>query len=73
LAARMLKHNEITEFLEPYLEYLSTIRIEECSARLEIHPAIIIGKLAHDGKVSYANQKLYNENVMEFISKEYVR
>ncbi len=71
LAARMLKHNEITEYLEPYLEYLSTVRIEECSARLEIHPAIIIGKLAHDGKVSYANQKLYNENVLEFISKDY--
>jgi len=73
LATRMLKHNEIIGCLEPYLEYLSTVRIEECSARLEIHPAIIIGKLAHDGKVSYANQKLYNENVMENISKEYIK
>lgn len=73
LAGRMLKHNEIAEFLEPYLDYLSIARIEECSDRLEIHPSIIIGKLAHDGKVSYANQKLYNENVMENISKEYIK
>ncbi len=72
LAARILKHNEITAFLEPYLVYLSTLKIEECALMLKIHPSIIIGKLAHDRKVSYKNQKLYNVNVMSFISKDYI-
>jgi len=71
LAARMLKHNEITAFLEPYLSYLTTSRVEECADKYEIHPSVIIGKLAHDGKISYANQPLYNENVLELISNDF--
>jgi len=71
LAGRMLKHHQITAFLEPYRTYLSTLKIEECALKLKIHPSIIIGKLAHDRKVSYKNQKLYNENVLELIGKGY--
>lgn len=71
LAARILKHNEITAFLEPYLSYLTTSRVEECADKYEIHPAIIIGKLAHDGMVSYHNQKIYNSNVLEIIDPYY--
>jgi len=72
-AARMLKHNEISLFLEPHLAYLSANRVEECAEKYGIHPAIIIEKLAHDGKISYANQPLYNENVMELISTEFIQ
>jgi len=68
MAAEKLKHKEIVEFLKPYLDYLTTTRIEECAETLSIHPAIIIGQLAHDGKISYANQRLYNEDVIELIS-----
>lgn len=71
LAARMLKHHEITAFLEPYRTYLSTLKIEECALKLKIHPSIIISKLAHDGTVSYHNQKLYNLNVLEIIDTKY--
>lgn len=72
LAAEKLRHKEISEFLEPYLDYLTTGKIEECAEKLIIHPAIIIGKLAHDGKISYANQRLFNENVLEVINEEYI-
>ena len=72
LAAEKLRHKEVSEFLEPYLDYLSIVRIEECAEKFKIHPAIIIGKLAHDGKISYANQRLYNENVLELISIDYL-
>jgi len=72
-AAIMLKHYEAYAFLEPYLDYLTTTKVEECAEKYEIHPAIIIGKLAHDGKVSYVNQKLYNENVLELINDKYKR
>lgn len=71
LASRHLNHNEISSFLEPFISYLTTTKVEECAEKYEIHPAIIIGKLAHDGKVSYGNQALYNNNVLEIVSDSY--
>ncbi|OFY68540.1 MAG: hypothetical protein A2V64_04955 [Bacteroidetes bacterium RBG_13_43_22] len=72
MAGERLRHKEIYEYLEPYLDYLTTARIEECSKKYGVHPAIIIGKLAHDGKISYKNQRLYNENVLKLINNEFV-
>jgi HTH-type transcriptional regulator/antitoxin HigA len=71
LAAKRLKHYEILNYLEPNLNYLTTTKVEECSRKFEIHPAVIIGKLAHEKRVSYSNQNLYNQNVLELISKQY--
>lgn len=70
-ASEHLKYHDIYSFLEPYLGYLTTTKVEECTEKYEIHPAIIIGKLAHDEKISYANQRLYNENVIDLISSTY--
>jgi len=71
LAAEKLRHPEIIQSLEPYLGYLTTNRLEECAETYHVHPAIIIGKLAHDKKISYSNQTLYNENVLELINSEF--
>lgn len=71
LAADKLKHREILNHLDPYLSYLTTSKVEECAKELEIHESIIIGKLAHDNKISYRNIHLYNENVLDEIPKEY--
>lgn len=71
LAAEKLKHTEIKSFLTPYLNYLSASRVEACAEQYQIHPAIIIGKLAHDELISYANQSLYNDNVLMLIPKRY--
>jgi HTH-type transcriptional regulator/antitoxin HigA len=68
LASKHLNHNEISSFLEPYTGYLTTSKVEECAEKYEIHPSIIVGKLAHDGKISYMNQPLYNRNALELIS-----
>ncbi|HMG14710.1 MAG TPA: ImmA/IrrE family metallo-endopeptidase [Saprospiraceae bacterium] len=73
LASIKLKHNEILDYLDSYLGYLSNSRVEECAAIYEIHPSIIIGKLAHDSKISYHNQSLYNENVLDLIPARYQR
>jgi HTH-type transcriptional regulator/antitoxin HigA len=70
MAAKFLRHNESYKFLEPYFNYLTTGKVEECAEKYEIHPAIIVGKLAHDKKISYANQRLYNENVLGLISRK---
>ena len=51
--------------------HLTTSKVEECAEKYEIHPAIVVGKLAHDGKISYGNQPLYNKDVLEIISDSY--
>lgn len=71
LAADRLKHTQILSYLESYLGYLTTSRVEECAAEYKIHPSIIIGKLAHEKKISYSNQTLYNENVLQYIQTQY--
>lgn len=71
LAAEKLKHTQILSYLEPHLGYLTTTRVEECAAEYKIHPSIIIGKLAHVKKISYSNQSLYNENVLQSIQPQY--
>lgn len=71
LAAEKLKHPEILEYLNPYLNYLPTTKVEECAAEYNVHPSIIIGKLAHDNIISYRNQTLYNDNVLNHIEDKY--
>lgn len=72
LAAEKLKHQEIITYLKNKLNYLSTEDIENCAKQLAIHPALIVGKLAFDKTISYANQRLYNEEVLELIAVHYL-
>lgn len=71
-ASFKLKHNEIYEYLKPKLNYLTKQAIVDCSEHLQIHPAIIIGKLAHEKTISYANQNLFNDNVLKKIDSTYI-
>ncbi|MBN1184219.1 MAG: ImmA/IrrE family metallo-endopeptidase [Bacteroidales bacterium] len=72
LAAEKLKHNEILQYLKPYLNYLTSAKVEECAAKYEVHESIIVGKLAHDEVISYRNQTLFNENVLKLIDEKYI-
>ena len=71
MAAARLKHKEILKYLESFLGYLTTDKVEECAEEYDLHPAIIIGKLAYEKRISYSNQNLYNENVLDIIQKQY--
>lgn len=71
LAAEKLKHPQILQYLEPYTHYLTSQKVEECSIEYQVHPAIVIGKLAHDKLISYSNQTLYNEDVLQLIPEQY--
>jgi len=71
-ASLKLKYAEIQTFLKPKLNYLTQQAILDCSENLQIHPAIIIGKLAHDKTISYANQNLFNENVLEKLAPSFI-
>ncbi len=71
LAAEKLKHPEIMNYLESYVGYLTKNKIIECASVHEVHPSIIVGKLAHDEKISYRNLALFNENVLDKIGEKY--
>ncbi len=72
LAAKHLKHNEILAYLEPHINYLTVGKVEECSSKFNVHPAIIIGALAFNKKLSYRNQNLFNDNVLEHIPSQFI-
>jgi HTH-type transcriptional regulator / antitoxin HigA len=67
LAAEKLMHKEILEYLNPFLGYLTRLKVEECATEYDVHPSIIIGKLAFDKKLSYKNLFLFNEDVLDKI------
>lgn len=71
MASNKLKHLEIATYLNPFLGYLTSSKVEECAAEYQIHPSIIIGKLAHEKTISYTNQSLFNENVLDLIDEQY--
>jgi HTH-type transcriptional regulator/antitoxin HigA len=71
LAEEKLKHKEIADFLNPYMNYLSSSRLEECAAKYEVHPSIIIGKLAFNKKLSNKNRSRFNDEVLNLIPNKY--
>jgi len=71
LAAEKLRHPEIFNYLTPYLNYLSASKVEECAAQYQVHPSIVIGKLAYGKHISYKNLSLFNENVLDKIPDKY--
>ncbi len=67
MAAEKLKHPEILAQMSTVANYLSPKKVQECAHALQIHPAIITGKLAYAKRISYANQNRYNENVLDLL------
>lgn len=71
-AASYLKHDEILDYLSPYIKYLTVPRIQECANDIKVHPSIIIGALSHNNSISYRNLNLFNENVLNCIPGEFI-
>jgi HTH-type transcriptional regulator/antitoxin HigA len=71
-AAQKLKHAEILEMLSPPGRYLTHQKVMECAAKLRIHPAIVVGKLAHDDPAYYKRLHLHNETVLDQIPARYL-
>jgi HTH-type transcriptional regulator / antitoxin HigA len=71
LAAEKLKHPEIMLRMSNSTKYLPPHKVQDCADKLHIHPSIIIGKLAKENLISFANQNLYKENVIEQINDKF--
>jgi HTH-type transcriptional regulator/antitoxin HigA len=71
MASKMLKQDDIIDFLTPYNSYLTTSKVEECAGIYNIHPSIVIGTLAHKEHISYSKQNRYKENALDLIKSKY--
>ncbi|EKD81547.1 MAG: XRE family plasmid maintenance system antidote protein, partial [uncultured bacterium] len=53
-AAEMLQHSQICDYFKG-MERISRLRVENCAAKLNIHPGIIVGCLQHKQMLSFRN------------------
>lgn len=70
-ASIALKHNQIYDFFNKDMNYISKARILECSKFLNIHQGIIIGALAFKKTISYAHLHKFTEQVEDKIPLKY--
>ncbi|MCB9282704.1 MAG: HigA family addiction module antidote protein [Lewinellaceae bacterium] len=67
LAAQKLKHPEIWAFFKPFLRYTPIDKVEECAAEYGIHPAVVLGKLAHEDPKYFRYLGQFREEVVKWI------
>jgi HTH-type transcriptional regulator/antitoxin HigA len=67
LAEGFLRGPEILDFCEPYRQYLSKERIERCAKALGLHPGIVVGRLQHEGFLSYKSLNSFKAPVLDSI------
>jgi len=71
-AEKILRINEIMDYLREYKHYTSAYRVEEAAGELNINPAIIVGILKYYGILAYNRLNRFNEPVSNKIPKKYV-
>lgn len=72
LAGKWLKHAEAIDWIEANRgAYITKGMVLACAEEVGIHPSIVIGAMAHADIVSFRNLHLFNNNVLEFIPKNY--
>ena len=71
LAQRTLLHQQICNYYSSALKYLTASKVVRGANELHINPAIILGTLAHDKKITFAQLHQFNENPLPLIPKQY--
>ena len=67
----MIKAREIQEYFRPFSKYISEYRVKACAEVVGVSPAIVVGVLQHDGKLSRRNLNRLKETVSDKIPREY--
>lgn len=70
-AAKSLRHEEILSFFEDSINYITQEQVEECSDKLDVHTAIIMGALAHHKQISYKYLHMFTNDVKKQIPMDY--
>ncbi|WP_111308887.1 ImmA/IrrE family metallo-endopeptidase [Confluentibacter sediminis] len=71
LAEKMLLQEQILEFFEEYIGYITDDKVGEFSSLYKIHPSIVVGILAFNEKVSYSTLHRFKESVRDKIPNKY--
>lgn len=72
LAQKQLKHDEIMEYFSNYSGYMTQSRLLSAAKILGVNRSIIIGSLAHDGKLNYSQLNTNKVNPLELIPDNYI-
>ncbi|MEX2363177.1 MAG: helix-turn-helix domain-containing protein, partial [Balneolaceae bacterium] len=71
LASKYLKHNEILDFFDNNLTYITQEQVEECAKTVDVDTAIIMGALAHHKQISYKYLHLFTVDVRKQIPMDF--
>ena len=71
MAEKVLLQDDILEFFEAYIGYITEEKVKEFSTLYNIHPSIVVGILAFNQKVSYSTLHRFKESVRDKIPSKY--
>lgn len=72
LAQKQLKHDKIVEYFFNHTGYMTQSRLNMAAAALGVNRSIILGSLAHDGKVKYNQINANKINPLDLIPDNYI-
>lgn len=72
LAQKQLKHDEIAEYFFNHTGYMTQSLLNKAAATLGVNRSIILGSLAHDGKVKYNQINANKINPLDLIPDNYI-
>jgi len=71
MAEKALLQDQILEFFEEYLGYITEEKVREFSSSHKIHPSIVVGILAFNEKVQYSTLHRFKESIRDKIPNKY--
>ena len=71
IAGEWLKRDQILDYFKGSYGYISEVKVNDCSEKLRIHPALVVGILQHYGKLSRKNLNRFKKKVGELIPEKY--
>lgn len=71
MAEKILLQDEVLDFFEQYIGYITEEKVQEFSLSHKIHPSIVVGILAFNKKVSYSTLHRFKESIRDKIPNKY--
>ncbi|NBA87396.1 ImmA/IrrE family metallo-endopeptidase [Emticicia sp. CRIBPO] len=70
-AAKALKGDQIMTYFRQYYNYIPSDEVFDFAKKENIHPSIVIGRLAWEGKTSFATIHRYKDSIRDKIPPKY--
>jgi len=70
-ALKMIRAEDIKYYFKGINTYISEWRVNDCAEQVGVSPALVVGVLQHEGKLSPRNLNRFKETVSDKIPKQY--